>query len=126
MKKQTKSASSEKILISAIKQTLDNSEHELDKGTLNKLQQARTTAVQHSVRPGTNRSYFNPWLRPVTGAAVIALCVGLLFSVWHSGSTDYTEISSIEDLQILSEAEDFKLYEELEFYQWLADEEDIG
>lgn len=119
----SKSKLSEQELIEVAKASLDRAADELDSDVLKKLQVARRMAVQASAEPRrfTWFDLSNQWVVPtggVTAAAVVAL---LLVSFWGDKAIDVDIITPvIEDIQILSSAEDIEMYEDLEFLQWLA------
>ena len=55
--------------------------------------------------------------------AVLALVTSVVFYQYRPVS-ESSPMASIEDMPILTAPEELELYEELDFYQWLAEEHD--
>lgn len=115
-------------LLTAAKATLDENAA-VDDEVRQRLQQARQAAVRVATEALNQPSKSTPprWLIPAGGLAAIGLVIGI--SILQIQSTRETSpMASIEDMPLLSAPEDLELYEELDFYQWLAEEEhgDVG
>jgi hypothetical protein len=114
-------------LLNAAKATLDAKS--VDDEVRQRLQQARQAAVRAATdaRDQPSRSAPPRWLIPAGGIAAIGLAIGI--SVFQIQATkEKSPMASIEDMPLLTAPEDLELYEELDFYQWLAEEErgDVG
>jgi len=118
-----KSPLTEEQFLKAAKTTLDQQAQNVDEELRRRLQQARRVAVHASQTPSTSRP---GWLIPAGGFAVLAIAI----SVTYYGLQTIQEpapLANVEDAPILAAPEDLELYEELDFYQWLAVEHgDVG
>lgn len=101
-------------LLEHIRQQLDASTEQLDAATLSRLTRIRRQAVAAADRP--KRAWQMPALALGSAAAVGAITLALMTS------SIPTQQSSLEDLNLLSSNEAFELIDDVEFYQWLADE----
>ena len=106
----------EQQFVQQIRDKLDHSLGELDAVTLARLKAARLTALE-----GRNRSPL--WQNKMLLAS--AMSVTLLAGVWLI-QKPLTPDLPLEDLQILTSNDDLELYRDLEFYQWLAYQNEQG
>lgn len=104
-------------LLTQIRQHLDESSDHLDAATLSRLNQARQQAQQ--VGQATRR-----WPKPVMALGATAASVTLMVSLLWTPVAHNSLV--MEDLPMLTASEDLELYQELEFYEWLADEAQHG
>ena len=105
-------------LLEQIKQQLDASADHLDAATQSRLTQIRSQVLASGVK--SKWSWQMPVMALGSTAAVAALTVSIL---WAPDSMQQT---SLEDLPLLTANDAFELIEEVEFYQWLADESQRG
>jgi len=121
MKHDTASQKLEKLA----RQELDYSIQNLDQQTLAKLKAARKNAVdivaKNNAKQGGWDWISNGWLLPVGGLATTAFAVTMTVSIWLIEPNELDQLSP-EDIEVLSANEDYELFDELEFYQWLDDE----
>ncbi len=98
---------------------LDKSAENLDEGTRRRLQAIRVEAVEN---PGRSRRFFLP-LRWITAGALASACgiFGLFF--WLNTSPGDFPVSHAEDLEIITSNDHMDLYQNLDFYEWLATKE---
>ena len=106
-----------------LQQTLDQQAEQLDAATLSRLNQGRQKALDQGL---SSKWSWQPdrWVRSATVFASItalAVCIDLFIPSGDSGTT-----APFDDMQMLSAGEDIELYEELQFYQWLATQEQAG
>ena len=101
---------------------LDDSIEHLDMHTLSRLNQARQAALESAQK----QPRFTNWLpASITAALSILLVGGWLFS----SSPDVTHIAQtpqLDDLELLSSTADLDLLQELEFINWLVEEQNAG
>ena len=103
-----------------LKQALDERARDLDGATLSRLRQARATAMaQHASRRSR-------WLQPAwlgaAGLAAVALVAVLMFPRLPSpGGLDGLD-STGEALEIATLDVDLEVIEDLDFYEWLSDQ----
>lgn len=105
-------------LLAASKALLDESARELDADIAARLRQARCRALEAKPRP-----FF--WLLPAGGLA--AACVAVLaVALWVYQPSRPAPMQGVEDLEILSSSENLELFDDLEFYGWLAERDRTG
>ena len=106
----------EEQFVARVKHQLDQSAAELDPSVLARLRRARYEAL-HSQHKSV------PWLWPISGLATVctALLVAMLW--WDSPPEPMLNITAqnVEDVEVLIAADQLDLYEDLEFYGWLAE-----
>jgi anti-sigma-K factor RskA len=103
------------------REVLEESAARLDGRTLSRLTQARHAALEKAHRPSRQG-----WRLLVPAGAAAAAAVVVLTSLGPEkpGQTIVAAQNPLEDLEILADADapDFEDSEELEFYEWAADE----
>lgn len=117
-------------LINYARAALDRSLEQIDSVTSARLRQARQQAVaQAERRHGVieSRSYWAPAAALFSGA-VVALLLWLQPidappppSLIAEHPADLLEPESVDELELIASIEEIELYEELEFYLWLAE-----
>ena len=105
----------EQDLVAFAKQHLDESVENLAPDTASRLRAARYEALHP-------RQQSVPWFWPACGFAAACLMVFSL-TFWWNDSANERMVPPLEDLDLLASAEPFDLYEELDFYDWLAEHE---
>ncbi len=100
------------------KRLLDDSAEILDGGVQSRLTQARFRALEQTSKP----SWWREWIpQPMPGLALAAgLVLALVFTL--NGPTQTQSGNNLEDLDLLAAADQLELYEDMEFYAWLAEE----
>ena len=103
-----------------IKQELDDSCERLDAHTLSRLNHIRHQAQEGAIEEKISTFYQRPLL---SGGALafftLVLAVSFYFNIDTGNEIDIA-LAELEDIEILSSEENFELYEEIEFYQWLS------
>ena len=120
----------EQEFLKAVKTNLDNAEQSLDEVTLQRLHGARSRALE-SLTIGNHQSEpkWSQWLMPASAlatTAVITMLVINLSTVMPDVAQDKSMLSALEDIEILADEDELELYQELEFYQWLASKNELG
>ena len=109
----------EQQFIQNVKAGLDRSLQELDAVTRSRIKAARRTALEHAQsRPA--------WLGRKPLILATAMSAVLAVSVWLLQKPGNGNSLPLDDLPLLSASEDFELYRDLEFYQWLEYETEQG
>lgn len=100
---------------STVKQAFEASIKELDEDTVAGIVRCRRHALE---QPAARTAWF---LLPAGALAILALAAVLVFTISQQ------EVNGLyaEDLEMLSSSESLDFYEDLEFYQWL-DENDLA
>jgi len=101
------------------RQALLASEDRLDAATLARLRDARAKAAEAA--EGRVRGFFRipNWLR--VGAFATAAAAVLVFAVWVDPQRQELPVKSPDEFEIVLNADNFDLYEDMEFYEWLAE-----
>jgi hypothetical protein len=102
------------------KSLLEQSANELDASTRSKLTQARHAALEE-----LSRSRRNPAWRWAPVAAMVAVAAILVTIPARDGSRPESPALLLEDFDLVADAENLELMQEVEFYAWL-DESDGG
>ena len=110
----------EQQFIQEVKAGLDRTLQELDPVTQARIKAARMTALE-------NARYQPGWLRRNRVVVATAMSALLAVSVWliQKPASNGSNLP-LDDLPLLTATEDFELYRELEFYQWLEYETEQG
>lgn len=104
-----------------VKSTLDSAVDELDGATQARLRAARREALSLKT-PAKARAHRPAWLYSLGGLATAATVAVLGVSLWLMPSPENIATPPLEDLALLSDAEELEFYEDLEFYLWLDNE----
>lgn len=130
----------EQRIVRLSQQALNDSVTTLDERIQMRLRDVRRQAVQGLLKPHSfhPNQWFHPsrWVLPaglIAGTAVVVLSV----SLWISGSIPSPdplgqptsvalEKIDLEDMAILVEAEEPEFYQNLEFFQWLDEQDDVS
>ena len=119
----TKDKQNNDALLKHSQQCLDNSVTGLDSDIKDKLFKARRHALnQHYQRQQkkTPNHWWKNWL-PLSSAAITAtLIIGISI---QSGLWQSNELVLNDDLELVTALDNIELYDDLDFYQWLAENE---
>ncbi len=125
-----KSKPSEEEFLSRVKTTLDASSERLDELTQARLSAARRRAVEaatHQERLQIGEILSLRWLSQHRGlvatAATITLATAFMLSLNFSEPQTAVVTAQLEDLELLSSSDDLELYENLDFYLWIDDDQ---
>jgi hypothetical protein len=106
----------EKEFLEFARQRLNQGTENLDPDTKHKLLAMRNRALDIQ----ENKNWFPQWAPlPVMGLLTAILFIILVYA--KPGSVPKLD-SGLEDLEILASVDQLELYEDLEFYDWLANE----
>jgi len=105
----------EREFISKTKSTLDHQADNLDAATLSRLNLARQAALQQTKRPAKNRQV---WI-PAGGLAVVVL----LTSIFLFKAEEIAVSTGIDEMEIIASNDGLDLYEQLDFYMWMVEED---
>ncbi len=109
----------EEEFLDKVKNSLDQRIDTLDGETLSRLNRARQTALQQQHLPP---HAVNKWLwLPVSGIAA-ALLVSSIFMFRSEQITDISG-NEFDEIEIIASKDSIELYEQLDFYLWLLEEE---
>ena len=118
----------EQLLLSAAKSTLDNSVDDLDASTLEQLATIRRQAVESATKQQASSIGLPSWLLPVGGLATAAAAVLVTMTLWTiQPDIQDAPVAVLEDINLLTAPEEIEFYQDLEFYEWLAvNEQTVG
>ncbi len=117
-----KTAENDKAFLKRIKTELDAELAQLDARTLARLRTARRQAV-HGAAPAHTPFHGRRLALAALGTA--ALAAGVI-GLWPETQPPAVMTSSLEDNEILQARDNLDLYQNLEFYRWLAGAERRG
>ncbi|HHL34062.1 MAG TPA: hypothetical protein ENJ30_06830 [Desulfobulbaceae bacterium] len=124
-----KPGNKDKSAVNKIINELNEGVEHLDAGVERSLRQARAHALQQADK---RRNFFSPsgrqWVPAASGLAALFL-VFLTVGLWLHGSAPpslQTTPSEIDYLDIIVDGDNPDLYQDIEFYQWLAHEDQSG
>jgi hypothetical protein len=103
------------------RQSLLAAEDRLDAGTLSQLRDARVRAVEAADARGRGFFRIPNWAR-IGGVATAAAAV-LVFMIWFDTPKQDLPVKNADDIEIVlnvDSADNMDLYEDLDFYEWLA------
>ena len=103
-----------------VRQQRDKSENNLDATTRSRLTQIRNVALESATQPKAK------WLWPVPAMALSSAAIVAVVSVSLLVNTVTVQNSSLDDLPLLTMNDSFELLNDVEFYQWLKDENSNG
>nr|WP_010133036.1 hypothetical protein [Microbulbifer agarilyticus] len=113
------SAHNDAELAAGARAALERREQSLDGETLSRLRRARSAAIDGAA--GTSRPGWMLWLPTGLASAAAVLTVALLFGLEPSGAPA-EPVDMLADTWILNEDAELDMIEDVEFYQWLAEE----
>jgi len=115
----------DKDFIEDIVRALDQ-EHQLDYTTQLKLKQAREKALDHYASSSRTTALSDVLVMPVKRWWPMLL-IPLLAMFWLLSQTPSSseEVGLYEDIELLTTEAEPELLNELEFYQWFAEQEDV-
>lgn len=104
----------EERFLASVRARLDRSAEELSPEIMNRLRQARRQAIE--ARPRRV-----PWLVWAGGLATAAVAILVMVLWWPAAPGLRHHEASLDDMELLTAGESLDVYEDLEFYRWLAD-----
>ena len=113
----------ESIFLKKSKSLLNKSVDDLDSELKNELYNRRRTILSEKNKLASNRKLFN-WhnkmIPALSMAAVASVMVAILIQtgIWQS-----SDLNSQEDFELISTVDQIELYEDIEFYQWLIEQD---
>ena len=114
----------ERLLTARTKELLDRSAENLDIRTKQRLEYIRMMALE---TVGQKRGRFflpNRWLTVGGVATVVTAVVALVF--WYHAPSAVPPAKNIDDFEIISSREQIDFYRDLEFYRWLATQNEMA
>jgi hypothetical protein len=109
------------LFLEKARQSLLAAEDRLDAGTLSQLRHTRLKAVEAADARGRGFFRIPNWAR-IGGVATAAAAV-LVFMIWFDTPKQDLPVKNADDIEIVlnvDSADNMDLYEDLDFYEWLA------
>lgn len=110
-------------MVKMVKEHLDAGVDALDDLTAARLRAVRLKAVE-SAEGKRGGLRFPRWVA-VGGLATAAAAV-LAVGLWVSGPPRESTVATADDIEIVAAQEQMQFYEDIEFYRWLAAQENGG
>jgi len=110
---------SEQELVEVARETLDRGVTELDSKTTDRLRRIRVAAVEQAGAASPRWFAVHRWATAGGIAAFAVLVVAV--SLWVSQPRRIQPPGQVDDIEILAAREHLDIYEDMEFYRWLAD-----
>lgn len=111
----------EQLLLSAAKSTLENNIDQIDEQVQARLAAARREAIDACSTKQSVTAKFSNWILPVGGLAMVGAALLVAVTLWTMPIEQKLEpVAVLEDINLLTGSEDIDFYQELEFYEWLA------
>jgi type VI protein secretion system component VasF len=100
------------------RQSLLAAEDRLDANTLSRLRNARARAVEAAGQ--RERGFFRipSWMR--AGAFATAVAAVMVFMIWVDTPRQELSVKSLDEFEIVLYADNLDIYEDMDFYEWLA------
>jgi len=112
----------EEKFLDAAKRALDDAEKNLDAGTVARLRAARRAAIEQGLR---RPSRMRPgWLLPVGGFATAAIVLSVAGLLWFSAPNPNLLQTNVSDIELLAAHENPEFFADLDFYDWLENNND--
>jgi len=110
---------SEREVVEIVREALDRDVTELDSQTTDRLRRIRVAAVEQA---GAARPRWFAVHRWTTAGGIAAFAVLVVaVSLWVSQPRRIQPPGQVDDIEILAAREHLDIYEDMEFYRWLAD-----
>lgn len=110
-------------LVAMVREHLDAGVDALDGRTTARLREARLKAVE-SARG--RRGWFRLPRWVAVGGVATATAAILAVGVWLSDAPRESVVATADDIEVVAAQDQMQLYEDLEFYRWLATQENGG
>ena len=107
----------------SVKAILDQDVNQMDDQIVGQLRQIRRNAMAEKGNPAVFR--WNRLRISLAGAAVGFMIVLIALTVYKGSNRPMTS-SLLEDMDIITAKENLDFYEDLDFYAWLVEEENVS
>ena len=112
----------EEVFLEKARATLDEGEERLEPHILARLRQTRRAALDEATTKRINERHH--WRLGLRGAGFATAVVAMVVTVLYFKTPSRTGLlKNLEDVEILASSDHLDFYAELDFYAWLADEE---
>jgi type VI protein secretion system component VasF len=106
------------------RRTLLATEDRLDADTLSRLRDARVRAVEASGARARGFFRIPNWARAGAFATVVAAV--MVFMIWVDDPKQDLSVKSLDEFEMVLYADNMDIYEDMDFYEWLAGEGNGG
>lgn len=110
----------EKEFLKEAKDLLEKSSEKLDPRTKQRIAAVRLQALSSGQEKPS--PFFTPFRWILAGSSSIVTVVALALFFWFSGSPGEIPVKNLEDFEILTSREQIDIYQNVDFYRWLATE----
>jgi len=113
----------DEIIVSKVCDALDDSVQRIDAETLHRITEARQTALAKAPKHFSLKNFSMPKLFT---AAATAMSLFIAVMIVNTQFNQSIENESVEEIELIASQDTLDLYEELEFYTWLVEEDGTG
>jgi len=114
----------EETFVCSIVRGLDDEVDRLPAAVVGRLRDGRVRAIGVPQGRGCRSRIVPRWIT-AGGFATAAVLVAAV-SIWYGGDRSSAQVRNLDELEIASAQEQLELYEDLDFYRWLADQPGQG
>jgi hypothetical protein len=107
------------VFVERVKRALDEGTERLAPGVISGLNQVRYRALKAADR---TQSPQPRWMAVKLAGVMAACCTILAIGLWVQPPAPSPMSAALADVEILAGEDGFELYEELDFFTWLAQE----
>lgn len=113
----------DKELETTVSRALDAGVEAMDTALEARLARARRDAVERGLATRWRLPVFGRFALAGAGALMVAL---IALSVWTKSEPHQVVARNVDEFEIMTTQDQIDLYEDLEFYRWLAQQEKTG
>jgi hypothetical protein len=115
--------SADKEFLEKVHDALNGNTASLDEDTLLRLRRIRLDALESA---GTRSKFFDFPRLVTAGGLATAVIVAVAVSIWSTPAQQKLPVSHAEDVEVLVVKDHLDLYQDLDFYRWLTQNETKG
>ncbi len=114
----------EETFVRSIVRELDDEIDRLPAAVVGRLRDGRVRAIGVPQGRGGRYLIVPRWI--TAGGFATAAVLLAAVSIWYGGDRSSTQVRNLDELEFASAQEQLELYEDLDFYRWLADQPGQG
>ncbi len=111
----------EKSFLKNVKTILDDDVDHMSASTLSKLKRIRSKAIKKKELGETG--FWQRFRIPVAGLAMASMMI-MVMALYFKGTSVTIATNEFEDVEMITSGENLNFFADLEFYAWLAEEQE--